>query len=151
MSMTRSSAHQMSSILLLLLVMGAQTSCESKPREVYEIPSGYRGWVEVRAKRSECPPLRSAGNATIFVVPATGIACTSSPIAFGFGREEYYYVGAGERLSLRHSPVDPQSMIWQKEYYGSAGTGPALEQQRDRIRFFVGTRSEYEKESSREQ
>lgn len=127
----------------LLLVL-AQLSCETKPREVYEIPAGFRGWVEIRANRADCAPLRGSANVTVFTIPPNGILCTNSPIAAGLGREEFYYVKDASRVRLRDSAADPDSMIWNMEYYGSGGEGPEHERQRDRIRFFVGTKKEYE-------
>lgn len=36
-------------------------------------------------------------------------------------------------------------MIWQKDYCGRSGVGASREGDRDRVRFFVGTKAEYEK------
>lgn len=127
-----------------LLLLALMAGCHAKPPEVYEIPDGYRGWVEVRAKRAECPPLPHRGDETIFVIPPGGVLCTSSPIAFGVGREKYYYVKGNTRVRLSDSPDDRRPMIWNVESYGSDGVGPQHEMQRDRIRFFVGTKAEYE-------
>ena len=126
----------------MVAVLGA---CgESKPPERYEIPDGYRGWVEIRVKRSGCPPLKRVSNQTVFVIAADGTLCTSSPIAFGMGYETYCYTKNSRCVPLPAVPSDPNSMIWGKEYYGSDGAGPNVESQRDRIRFFVGTRRQYE-------
>lgn len=128
----------------VFLSVVVQLSCESKPREVYEIPAGYRGWVEVRAKRAGCPPLQRTPDAVIFAIPAGGVLCTSSSISAGLGREEYFYVDNRTRSRLRDSAADQYSMIWKVEFYGSGGAGPDLETKRDRLRFFVGTKGEFE-------
>jgi hypothetical protein len=121
------------------------TSCETRPREVYDIPADYRGWVEIRVNRSGCRPLTASRGEIHFVVPKDGRLCTSSPIAFGWGREEFNYVREGHRIRLDHSGAGSSRMIWQKEYYGSSGVGASHEGDRDRVRFFVGTKAEYEK------
>src|SRR5215213_5211974 len=119
-------------------------SCETKPREVYEIPTGYRGWVEIRAERAGCRPLPRSQGETRFVIAMDGTMCTSSPVQFGWSHDSFYYVKDGKRLRLLDSGDSPDTMIWQKEYYGSSGVGPRHERDRDRIRFFVGTKTEYE-------
>ena len=131
-------------VIVIVALVAAFQACESKRPEVYEIPNGYRGWIEIRAKRPGCPPLRQTSDQTIFVVPPSGILCTSSSVAFGWSREDYYYVSGKIRLPLVAVPHDQRSMIWSKEYHGSDGSGPRHEAQRDRIRFFVGTRREYQ-------
>lgn len=131
-------------ILLLSLLVIFILSCETKRREVYEIPAGYRGWVEIRAERVGCPPLPVAQGATIVVVPQTGLICTSSSFPDGLGYEDYYYVNRdGERVLLRSSAADSQRMIWGVEYYGSSGPGGDIDDQH-RKRFYVGTRADYE-------
>jgi hypothetical protein len=67
----------------------------------------------------------------------------------GMGREDYFYVN-GKRVPLPDSSTDPYRMIWNVEYFGKAGVGPEHEKQRDRVRFFVGTKSEYDATRSRE-
>lgn len=128
-----------------LLCTVVLASCESKPHEVYEIPAGYRGWVEIRAQRADCRPLPQSGHEVRFVISIDGKLCTSSPVAFGLGREDFYYIKDGRRLHLRDSDVDADNMIWHKEYYGSGGVGPNYERNRDRIRFFIGTKTDYER------
>ena len=127
-----------------LLVVAILTACgESKPPERYEIPDGYRGWVEIRVKRAGCPPLKQVSNETMYVISPDGTLCTSSPLPSGMGYETYCYAKNGRCAPLPSVPNDPSSMIWGKEYY-STDAGPDVESQRDRLRFFVGTRREYE-------
>lgn len=134
---------------LLAVIVASSMTCESKPPEVYEIQAGYRGWVEVRAKRPGCAPLQRTTKATVFVIPPNGVLCTDSPIAFGWGREEFYYVKGNTRVRLLDRPAGRRSMIWNVEYYGSDGIGSGHDAQRDRIRFFVGTRDDYERNMAR--
>jgi hypothetical protein len=124
-----------------MLVLGA---CETRPREIYDIPAGYRGWVEIRTKRVDCPPLPGDRDERRLVIPRDGRLCTSSPVAFGWGRDEFYYVSDGERVRLPDAQSGSRRMIWQHEYFGSDGVGPKSETERDRIRFFVGTKAEYD-------
>jgi hypothetical protein len=130
--------HRIADAVGIAMIALALLACDSKPPEIYEIPDGYRGWVEIRAKRLDCGPLPRSGDAVVFSIPASGVLCTSSPILSGLGREDFYYVGNGRRIRLQGSAVDPNRMIWGVNGYGNEGGT------HDRLRFFVGTKSEYE-------
>jgi hypothetical protein len=131
--------HRIAIPICIAVITLAHLACETKPPEIYEIPDGYRGWVEIRAKRPACAPLPKSGDALLFQIPPSGVLCTSSPINAGLGREEFYYVKNGRRVRLQNSAADPNLMIWAVNYYGSGGSGPDYEAEHDRMRFFVGT------------
>jgi hypothetical protein len=84
----------------------------------------------------------------IFSIPWDGVLCTSSSIEPGWGYEEFYSVGEGRRTRLEDSVATRASRIWGVQYYGANGSGPEHETKRNRIRFFVGTKEEYDAEMS---
>jgi hypothetical protein len=125
--------------ICVAIIAVTHLACESKPPEIYEIPDGYRGWVEIRAKRPACAPLPKSGDAFLFQIPPSGVLCTSSPINSGLGREEFYYIKSGMRVRLQDSAADPHPMIWAINYFANGGSGSESEGTHDRMRFFVGT------------
>jgi hypothetical protein len=135
---------QTSGAFALLVVVLALASCDSKPPEIYEIPQGYSGWVEILYRRQACAPLPHSHGATVFAIPATGVLCTSSPHVAGLGREEFLYVNGAQRTKLQDLDGD-QRMIWNVEYYFS---GSGTDQHDPGLRFFVGTKREYDKTRS---
>src|SRR6478752_6221323 len=71
------------------------------PKLRYEIPDGYRGWVQFEVSNPACPPLGRDGRFLVYVVDAKGRGCTSSPIAEGWRTVRYQYVLTnGERHNL---------------------------------------------------
>ena len=48
--------------VLIVTLLAALAACEPKRPEVYEIPDGYHGWIEIRARRPGCPPLRQTSD-----------------------------------------------------------------------------------------
>lgn len=131
-----------------ILTLAVLASCNYKPTEVYEIPDGYRGWVQVRMKRSWCPPLPTGPDGSVvFRIGSDGTLCTSSELDTRWGYHRYYYARGGQRLRRLSDDHEADSMIWGGEYHGSARKTGADDRSpyRDRTVFFVGTRSEYER------
>jgi hypothetical protein len=122
--------------------------CESRVGGVYEIPSGYRGWIEVRYERPSCPPLVYRDGKYIFRIPATGVLCTSSKPEFGWAHDEFFYLSKGERTPLPDFTARENSMIWGAEYFGKREELPGPDvpgfSPQNTGHFYVGTKSEFE-------
>ena len=106
------------------------------PKLRYEIPDGYRGWVQFEVSNPACPPLGRDGRFLVYVVDAKGRGCTSSPIAEGWRTVRYQYVLTnGERHNLPDTGWGKGGMIWDEmyRYEGSKQTDV----------FFVGTEQEF--------
>lgn len=126
-----------------LLATCLVSACNQRPTEVYEIPYGYRGWVEILQSRSQCPPLPVRSGKVIFAIHGDGTLCTSSPVAFGVPHDEFYYVKGNERIPLDDSPLHSGCLIWQVEYFRHDDGREPRRRRDEGMRFFVGTGSEY--------
>jgi hypothetical protein len=103
-----------------------------RPR-LYEITSGYRGWVLVKYQDASCPPLASSGLYSVVTVPPSGRACTSSPTPAGWQyRKSESVNGDGSRSELQDLGWDKGSQI---RFLGNSNDGGYE-------LFFVGTNDE---------
>src|SRR5207247_2541157 len=105
---------------------------------VFEIPAGYRGWVEIDFERSDCQPLPKRDGHLVLSITPEGTLCTSSKFEEGWARDKYYYAGTPRR-KLEVTGWSEGGLIWAGTYTGK-GDGRS----KDRYyRFFVGTEAEY--------
>lgn len=118
-------------------------SCgETRSRSIFEIPEGYKGWVEVRFGRAECPTVLEGAAGRVFRIPRSGVLCTSSLRDTGVARDEYFYVGDGRKV-IKESGWGEGGLIWGGVYAGRGGVGS--KEPADTLRFFVGTEAEYKR------
>jgi hypothetical protein len=114
---------------------------ERRTPEVYEIPSTFRGEVEIEFERPECPPLEIRETKRIFKVPTSGMVCTSSSMQTGWSRDEFWLVDdRGGRQAITENPGKAQ-MIWGAS--GATEMESNKRKPRHFERFFVGTEIEY--------
>src|SRR5216684_3023822 len=152
-------------LTFLLAAFASLIACQPGMKEIYEIPDGYRGWVEIRFSRPGCPPLPRSAEGIVLSIPGSGVLCTSSPAQLTMHSEAYYYVGSGRRVLLEHSShpaTNLKKMILGGDFYGGSSgrvtpdeldrrrKEPDYESERDRLLIFVGTRSEYARRVSEE-
>jgi Family of unknown function (DUF6843) len=103
------------------------------------IPNGYVGWVKVEYGESGAPPLRMVAGKYICRIPDDAELRTSSPLEYGWSRDEYvYYSNDGSERTLPLSGWGGGGMIWGGFTSGSNG---------DQITesFFVGTERQFQK------
>ena len=106
------------------------------PKLRYEIPNGYRGWVQFEVGNHDCAPLSRNGRFLIHVVDAAGHGCTSDPIPEGWRTNRYEYVlPSGRTQNLAETGWGKGGLIWDElyQYQGSRKT----------YVFFVGTEQQF--------
>ncbi len=59
---------------------------------VYELHSGYRGWLQIRYEDRSCPPSSSRGVFQAIRVAANGHGCTSGPLPRGWHYQRATYL-----------------------------------------------------------
>ena len=101
----------------------------------FQIPQGYRGWVEIRFEEPKCPPLSRRGFSLLIPISPTGQGCTSGHSPLGEWRRWHFVFvkpdgaqigGELNGLILDHSG-------------GNSDDGK-------RLWFYVGTEEEYRKD-----
>jgi hypothetical protein len=137
--------HICRSLCLRSLLAVLLLSCNLRSTEIYEIPDGYRGWVQIRMKRPSCPPLPVTRDGSIvFRINRDGTSCTSSQTDTRWGSEAFYYVRDGKRIAQLSDEQETGSLIWGGEYRTVSDPANDEHLERDRIVFFVGTIAEYD-------
>jgi hypothetical protein len=112
------------------------------PPELFEIQSGYRGWVIVQYGVESCPPLERRGRTLVHKIPPSGCLCTSNLSQEGFHHERYEYVSAsGIRTELFTTAIKPDAFIWDE---GTATINPANRKTFSQKDFFVGSKQDRE-------
>jgi hypothetical protein len=72
-----------------------------RPREYWELPVGFRGWIVVEYGKPACPPLARDGDAIVYYVPQSGRLCTSDALPSGFAQDTFEFVlSNGWRVQL---------------------------------------------------
>lgn len=125
----------MPSSCFLFAVMGV------RPPVRWEIPYGYRGWVQIQYERPLCPALRHDDIHLVIPITSTGCACTSSTRYGGLRTHQYVYVSAdGKR-----SQLDRESHIHGLKLGAQLASG---DWKVELDEFFVGTEAEFSRAES---
>lgn len=73
---------------------------------LYELHSGYRGWLQIRYEDPSCPPPSGRGLFQVIRIATDGHGCTSSPLPRGWHYQRASYLNAdGSRTAA--PPVWP--------------------------------------------
>jgi hypothetical protein len=128
-----------SGVLALLSVIVLPACGHARTPCVYEIPSGYTGWVLIEFERPDAPPLPKRDGKLIFHVGGDGHMATSSKCEFGWSHDEYFYVGTTP-IELERTAWGGGGQIWA----GSNGsTQTAGQRPRTYETFFVGSEAAF--------
>jgi hypothetical protein len=123
-------------IAMAVALLGLVVGCEARPAVRYELPAGFRGWVEITYEDPHCPALRADSGELVVRLTTNGKACTSSAFTQGWARDRY--VAGTDMYRTRGSGGG--GMIWGNELVEQRYSGRPRSR---RERFFVGTENEY--------
>lgn len=127
-------------VLMCLLTLDG---CQQRRRpERYLIPAGYVGWVEVEYSVPNAPPLPIEDNSFLIRVPQSGRVRTSTPIEYGWAKNEYYYDVNGQRQRLPLTGWGGGGLIW------AGYTGER--QGRSIFKEFIGTEAQWRRSKDEE-
>ncbi len=90
-------------LLLLIVCMLIISSCtEQRPEpEIYLIPHGYRGKVNIIFNQLKGQEIIYEGNKKVYKVPENGILLVKAKPKYGFIKHEYYFVDSlGNRTPI---------------------------------------------------
>ncbi len=95
-------------MLAALLVLCVLVFLFGGPRELHEVPSGYRGYLVQRYEQPSCPPLERRGLRRVFTYDESQVVCTSeSRAAYGSIDARYEYVSShGTRTPIPYHDYD---------------------------------------------
>jgi hypothetical protein len=123
-------------VLLCLLMSGGCQQQEPRRRsQVFLIPAGYAGWVEVEFGVPNAPPLPIENDSFVLRIHPSGRLQTSTPIEYGWAKDEIYSGPDGQRHPLRLTGPGEGGMVW--EGYNGEKQG------RRTSGFFVGTEAQW--------
>lgn len=131
-------------LLAFFLAMPLLSGCETRPREIYEIPENFRGWVTVEYENPSCSALVVRENRVLLTVSHAGLVCTSSRFVEGEARDEYYLVGQA-RARIERGDWGRGGMVWGGEYSVTRGVDGRVSKTH---RFFVGLEEDFKKATS---
>jgi len=123
----------------------SQAAClkERRPSK-YFIPEGYIGWVRINYLVKEAPPIPIEDGYEVFRFTVSGELNTSSDIAVGQAKDEYYYYSADGK------PLDPIVETKMIRGHGVINEGNGKEYEIKRyVEFFIGPDEEYRKSVER--
>ncbi len=100
--------------MLAVLVLSAGCVGPERRPLAYEVPQGYRGWVELEYGRPDCAPLGVQDDGAYVVrFDSQGQACTATEFEAGVAKDHWYYVGPHGREELQNLGVgQPDNWIW---------------------------------------
>lgn len=103
-------------IALLLFSAACVSVAETRQRELWRLPDGYRGWVYVQYANGACPELGTRGEYLVIDISVRGVVCTSTTLE-GVTRDRFVYVATdGSERDIPPGDVHervPQTMqLW---------------------------------------
>jgi hypothetical protein len=101
-----------STVIKLSLGLVVLLAACTRPSEVYEIPAGYTGWVEIRYSKHCNDTVRTSYTKRIFHVPSSGRMCVRATWLEGYGRDSFFYVYPDGRRVELHEETPVTGMIW---------------------------------------
>ena len=133
----------LSVVFVLLIVLFYRAS--SRHALIYILPDQYHGWVQIAYGVKGRPPLPMEHGAYILTFTDTKRIETSTPIEYGYARDEHYYFREGKRIEIdenlvRFDRFDRTSISYIHEQNGViTSKSPEIESQ------FFGTESDFNK------
>ena len=77
----------------------------------YYLPAGFEGWVTVKYGVPGAAPLAAKEGVLQVVISDSGYVETATPLDEGWGRDRYFWVGAGDTVQI------PSSVKKEGDYY----------------------------------
>ena len=110
-----------------------------RPPSRFLIPAGYVGWIRVEYGVADAAPLPREGKYLLVKLDESGRARTSSDLAEGWSRDQFFYYSGTGRTALSNAGWCKGGMIWGEE------SGPG-EKSATVQRFFVGSEDQFRTE-----
>ena len=126
-------------LLVGVLVYGpfvADLFLHRRPPARYLIPAGYVGWVRIEYGAPGAVPLAREGKYRVVHVGPDGTARTSSELAEGWGRDQFFYESGTGRKTLSNAGWCKGGMIWGEVTGSGANLGRFQ-------KFFVGNEDQF--------
>jgi hypothetical protein len=115
-------------------------ACARRHAEVIEIPSTYRGWIEITYSDNCKQAPEARGGRRLLKIDRGGKLCVGSPWESGTATDEFYFVDDNGRTRL-HEDTPATGMIWGRTTRQS-NLGPGRVD-----RFYVGTEADYRRDT----
>jgi len=118
-------------------------ACSSRgPHEVWELPSGYRGWVTMEYSNPDCPAVDNTGFTVTYKIDGHGHGCTSSSPAGSVHWNSYVALDSqNRRKELLWGQWGKGGDLWAGATVWAGTSHPVLRGEY----FFMGTEDELKK------
>src|SRR5688572_24016499 len=133
-----------STLVFAVLVIGGtiiSAGCQEERRRPtrYLFPDGYVGWIRIEFNFKDAAALPIEDGYYLCRFPLTGDVSTSTPIEYGWGKDEFYYYSGDVRRPLVRTGWGHGGMIW------AGYTSARDEEGKAYLYLFVGTEEAYKK------
>jgi hypothetical protein len=126
-------------LLLIVVFIGIWRWRNTAEAEVYLIPEGFTGKVNIVFNRNDGVPTKYEDGRRVYNIPSNGILLTQFKINDGFINREYYYVNKTNRIPLE---------IFKYEYKKDGTTSWEIKNDDEIGVFLDGTSGSYGSSSS---
>jgi uncharacterized protein DUF6843 len=131
----RSPYRDVAGLMLAITLTHLGAGCAFRPPDWFEIPAGYRGWVEVYFGYPQCEPLTKRDGHFIYRVAPDGWVCTSTLFPEGSAMDRYEYIHSdGRRETVPAAQI--ARVTFEKQVV------PADLPGQGRLTLFIGTAAE---------
>lgn len=105
------------SVVAVCLAGGAT----KRPPNLFLVPDGYVGWLEVQYGVKDTPKLIVKGGYRIYPFPRTGFIKTSSSQLYGLSKDKICYLTPKGQKELFRGSANTGAMVWGDRYAGGNG------------------------------
>ena len=115
---------------------------KKRPPNLFLVPDGYVGWLEVQYGVKDAPALTVKGGYRLYKFPRTGFIKTSSPQLYGLAKDKICYLTPKGQKELFRGSEKTKAMVWGDRYTGGdEKSGPYTSAQY----VFIGSWKQFQK------